>query len=68
MNSFGASYLSGFAPAVVVGAATILAVHVGVPYALTYLGFTAAGVQAGSLAAATQATIGNVASGSLFAM
>ena len=33
----------------------------------TLFGFGAAGVAAGSLAAATQATIGNVAAGSLFA-
>ncbi len=32
----------------------------------TLFGFGAAGVAAGSLAAATQATIGNVAAGSLF--
>ena len=33
----------------------------------TLLGFGTAGIAAGSLAAATQATIGNVAAGSLFA-
>ena len=33
----------------------------------TLFGFEAAGIAAGSLAAATQATIGNVATGSLFA-
>ena len=34
----------------------------------TLFGFGAAGVAAGSLAAATQATVGNVAPGSIFAL
>jgi len=46
---------------------TALAVGAGVPLALGLVGFSGPGVAAGSAAAAWQASIGNVASGSVFA-
>mmetsp|Transcript_16181 Transcript_16181/g.27118 ORF Transcript_16181/g.27118 Transcript_16181/m.27118 type:complete len:114 (+) Transcript_16181:96-437(+) len=49
---------------VVAGASTVLT---GVAVAPYLIGFSSAGVVAGSVAAATQASIGNVAAGSLFA-
>ena len=50
-----------------IGAAIGAAVGTGATAAVSLAGFTSAGVAAGSLAAATQASIGYVAAGSIFA-
>lgn len=48
-------------------AATGIGLFVAVPLAITAVGFTGAGVAAGSVAAGVQAGFGNVAAGSVFA-
>lgn len=53
---------------VAIGMTVGAAVVVAAPAVLSAVGFTAAGVQAGTVAAAWQSAVGNVAAGSAFAM
>eukprot|EP00921_Rhytidocystis_pertsovi_P016131 GHVQ01025472.1.p1 GENE.GHVQ01025472.1~~GHVQ01025472.1.p1 ORF type:complete len:212 (+),score=15.25 GHVQ01025472.1:710-1345(+) len=67
VQSIHATHFQVLSASAVIGVASAVAVGLALPLRLSVLGFGAAGVSAGTMAAAVHSAIGNVASGSMFA-